>query len=134
MLAKQSSGSANGFASWYDALDHGGQGDINSTRERGPFWSSVVDFFVGGLAVCGTSQHPVMFFMERPVLDLGRDAGRTMPAGYAVVAADHGSVERERKIRKAVAALERLDDGTLRGLGIRHRSHIEPTVRFCHDC
>jgi hypothetical protein len=94
----------------------------------------VVDFFVGGLAVCGTSQHPVMFFLEQPALDLEREAGRTMPAGYAVASADDGSVEQERKIRKAVAALERLDDGTLLGLGIRHRSHIEPTVRYCHDC
>ena len=128
MLAKQSSGSANGFASWYDTPGHGERGDINSARERGPFWSSVVDFFVGGLAVCGTSQHPVMFFMEQPLLDLEREAGRAMPA------ADNGSDKREREIRKAVAALERLDDGTLHGLGIRHRSHIEPTVRFCHDC
>jgi hypothetical protein len=134
MLAKQSSGSANGFASWYDTPGHGERGDINSTRERGPFWSSVVDFFVGGLAVCGTSQHPVMFFMEQPLLDLEREAGRTIPAGCAVAAADDGSDKREREIRKAVAALERLDDGTLHGLGIRHRSHIEPTVRFCHDC
>jgi hypothetical protein len=134
MLAKQSSGSANGFASWYATPDHGERGDINSTRERGPFWWSVVNFFVGELAVCGTSQHPVMFFMEQPVLDLEREAGWTMPAGHAVAAADDGSVEREREIRKAVTALERLDDGTLHGLGIRHRSHIEPTVRFCHDC
>jgi hypothetical protein len=134
MLAKQSSGSASGLASWYDTPGSSERGDINTTRAHGPFWSSAVDFFVGGLAACGTSQHPVMFFMEQPALDLEREAGRTMPAGYAVAAADDGSVEQERKIRKAVAALERLDDGTLLGLGIRHRSHIEPTVRYCHDC
>jgi hypothetical protein len=157
MLAKQSSGSANGLVSWYDTPGNGERGDINTTRVRGPaepnslpaviasiteadrgkpaFWSSVVDFFVEGLAACGTSQHPVMFFMEQPVLlDLERETGRTMPAGYAVVAADDGSVKREREIRKAVAALERLDDRTLRGLGIRHRAHIEQTVRYCHDC
>jgi hypothetical protein len=157
MLAKQSSRSANGLVSRYDTPGNAEGGDINTTRVRGPaepdslpaviasiteadrgkpaFWSSVVDFFVEGLAACGTSQHPVMFFMEQPVLlDLEREAGRTMPAGYAVAAADDGSVKREQEIRKAVAALERLDDQTLHALGIRHRSHIEQTVRYCHDC
>jgi hypothetical protein len=157
MLAKQSSGSAHGLVSRYDTPGNGERRDINTTRVRGPaepdslpaviasiteadrgkpaFWSSVADFFVEGLVACGTSLHPVLFFMERPVLlDLGREAGGTMRAGYAVAAADDGSVKREREIRKAVAALERLDDGTLRGLGIRHRSHIEQTVRYCHDC
>jgi hypothetical protein len=42
--------------------------------------------------------------------------------------------EHERKIEKAVAALAKLDDRTLRGLGIPHRSYIERTVRYCHDC
>jgi hypothetical protein len=135
MLAKQSSGSANGFASWYDTPGHGERGDINSTQERGPFWSSVVDFFVEGLAACGTSLHPVMFFMEQPVsLDLERGTVPRTPAGYGVTFAYDSSSKREREIRKAVAALERLDDRTLHGLGIRHRSHIEQTVRYCHDC
>ena len=98
MLAKQSSGSASGLASWYDTPGSGERGDINTTRAHGPFWSSVVDFFVERLAACGTSLHPVMFFMEQPALDLEREAGRTMPAGYAVAAADDGSVEQERKI------------------------------------
>jgi hypothetical protein len=156
MLAKQSSGSANGLANWYDTPGNGERGDTNTTRVRGPaepdsppaviasiteadrgkpaFWSSVIDFFVEGLASCGTSLHPVMFFMEQPALfDLEHEAGRTMPAGHAVAANDR-SVKREREIRKAVAALERLDDRTLLGLGIRHRSHIEQTVRYCHDC
>jgi hypothetical protein len=156
MLAKQSPESANGLIGWYDTPVNGEKGDINTGRWRGPtepdslpgaiasiteadrgkpaFWSSVVDFFVEGLVACGTSQYPVMFFVEQPVLfDLQREALRTMPAGYAVAAADDG-FKRERAIRKAVAALERLDDGTLHGLGIRHRSHIEQTVRFCHDC
>jgi hypothetical protein len=54
------------------------------------------------------------------------------PAGYATGFA--GDSQRERKIKKAVAALAELDDRTLRDLGIPHRSHIEQTVRYCHDC
>jgi hypothetical protein len=42
--------------------------------------------------------------------------------------------EREQKIARAIAALAALDDRTLFGLGISHRSHIEWTVRYCHDC
>jgi len=42
--------------------------------------------------------------------------------------------EREQKIGQAIAALAKLDDRTLLGLGISHRSHIEWTVRYCHDC
>ena len=42
--------------------------------------------------------------------------------------------EREQKIKQAIAALAMLDDRTLLGLGISHRSHIEWTVRYCHDC
>jgi hypothetical protein len=67
-----------------------------------------------------------MFFMEQPALfDPEHGADRRIAAG---------SVKREREIGKAVAALERLDDRTLLGLGICHRSHIELTVRYCHDC
>ena len=42
--------------------------------------------------------------------------------------------EREQKIERAVAALAKLDDRTVLGLGIPHRSHIEWIVRYCHDC
>jgi hypothetical protein len=45
-----------------------------------------------------------------------------------------GWCERERRIELAVAALARLDDRTLLDLGIFHRTHIEWTVRYCHDC
>jgi uncharacterized protein YjiS (DUF1127 family) len=41
---------------------------------------------------------------------------------------------RHREIKKAVAALTKLDDGTLRGIGIPHRSQIEQVVRYCRDC
>lgn len=43
-------------------------------------------------------------------------------------------LRREREIKRAVAALMELDDRTLRDLGIRGRSEIEWTVRYCHDC
>jgi uncharacterized protein YjiS (DUF1127 family) len=41
---------------------------------------------------------------------------------------------REREIKKAVAALEKLDDRTLRDIGIPQRSQIEQVVRYCRDC
>jgi uncharacterized protein YjiS (DUF1127 family) len=41
---------------------------------------------------------------------------------------------RRREIKNAVAALTKLDDGTLRDIGIPHRSQIEQVVRYCRDC
>jgi uncharacterized protein YjiS (DUF1127 family) len=41
---------------------------------------------------------------------------------------------RERLIRNAARSLGRLDDHTLRDLGISHRSMIECTVRYCVEC
>ena len=39
------------------------------------------------------------------MLDLEREAGRKMPAGYPIAAgAEDGSLKREREIRKAVAS------------------------------
>ena len=46
--------------------------------------------------------------------------------------AEHGRQERE--IKKAVAALAKLDDRTLRDIGIPRRSQIEQVVRYCRDC
>ena len=40
----------------------------------------------------------------------------------------------EQDIRRAVRALGALDDDTLRNIGIRDRSEIEFTVRFCRAC
>jgi hypothetical protein len=68
-----------------------------------------------------------------PLLGFDRDAGQTVPDTYAVFT-DHGWREREREIEEAIAALSRLDDRTLQMLGIPHRSYIEQTVRYCHDC
>ncbi|TAI67373.1 hypothetical protein CWO89_02890 [Bradyrhizobium sp. Leo170] len=42
--------------------------------------------------------------------------------------------ENEREVRRAVRALAALDDQTLREMGIRDRSQVEFTVRFCRDC
>ncbi|RXT45684.1 DUF1127 domain-containing protein [Bradyrhizobium betae] len=56
-----------------------------------------------------------------------RAAGETVSALTA-------QLRREREIRRAIAALKDLDDRTLRDLGIRGRSEIEWTVRYCHDC
>jgi uncharacterized protein YjiS (DUF1127 family) len=44
----------------------------------------------------------------------------------------HG--RREREIKKSVAALAKLDDRTLRDIGIPQRSLIEQVVRYCRDC
>lgn len=56
-----------------------------------------------------------------------RSAGETL-----TVLLSH--LRREREIGRAVAALRDLDDRTLRDLGIRSRSEIEWTVRYCRDC
>jgi len=107
MLTKQSSGSAKGLANWYDTPGNGERGDTNTTRLRGPgkpdsppaviasiteavaasprFWSSVSDFFLEGLASCGTSLHQVMFFMEQPAFSTlnARPEGRCVPTCVA---------------------------------------------------
>ncbi len=41
---------------------------------------------------------------------------------------------REREIKRAVAALEKFDDQTLRDIGIPDRSEIERVIRYCRDC
>lgn len=48
---------------------------------------------------------------------------------WEVVVALHSHMRREREIRQAVEALAELDDGTLKDIGIHHRSHIEYAVR-----
>ena len=41
---------------------------------------------------------------------------------------------REREIERAVAALAKYDEHTLRDLGINGRADIERVVRYCRDC
>ena len=124
-------------------------------RQQTGFWSLLISSVMEGLALYGASVHAGVLFPAEP--DPGeeqspapkdiavrrwhgpirvisstqdaastrfdRDADRVMPAG-----------KREREIQKAIAALARLDDWTLLNLGIPHRSYIEQTVRYCHDC
>ena len=44
----------------------------------------------------------------------------------------HG--RKEREVNRAVAALMKLDDQTLRDIGIPNRSQIKQIVRYCRDC
>jgi hypothetical protein len=41
---------------------------------------------------------------------------------------------REVLVRNATRSLARLDDCTLRNLGVSHREMIEFTVRYCLEC
>jgi hypothetical protein len=67
-------------------------------------------------------------------LEVAYKTNQAALARDAIAVTDEGSHELERDIEKAVAALAKLDDRTLWDLGIPHRSHIERTVRYCHDC
>jgi uncharacterized protein YjiS (DUF1127 family) len=51
-----------------------------------------------------------------------------------MIAAFWNDWRNEREIERAVRRLARLDDNTLRDLGIRDRSEIEFTVQFCRTC
>jgi uncharacterized protein YjiS (DUF1127 family) len=53
---------------------------------------------------------------------------------WRAIASRRAHWRRQREIKKAVAALTKLDDGTLRDIGIPHRSQIEQVVRYCRDC
>ncbi len=62
------------------------------------------------------------------------DPRSQLSAITAAIAALWNYCRDERDIRRAVRALARLDDRSLRNIGIRDRSEIEFTVRFCHKC
>jgi hypothetical protein len=81
------------------------------------------------------AQEPISLLANKsmPYPGSDRDAGQAAPDTYAIFT-DHSWREREREIEEAIAALSRLDDRTLQMLGIPHRSYIEQTVRYCHDC
>ncbi len=127
------------------------------------FWSSVLDFLIEGFALCAASSYPAISpplashleeqevptardislckwrGAQGPILSPAdkstpdRDAGQAAPDTYAIFT-DPSWREREREIEEAITALSRLDDRTLQMLGIPHRSYIEQTVRYCHDC
>jgi uncharacterized protein YjiS (DUF1127 family) len=67
---------------------------------------------------------------ERPHTDLRGQ----LSAIKAAIAALWNHCRDERDIRRAIRALARLDDRSLRNIGIRDRSEIEFTVRFCRQC
>jgi hypothetical protein len=123
-------------------------------RQQTGFWSLLISSVMEGLALYGASVHAGVLFPAEadpgeeqspapreiavrrwrgPIQVISsirdtstrfdRETDRVMPAG-----------KREREIQKAIAALARLDDWTLLNLGIPHRSYIEQTVRYCHDC
>jgi uncharacterized protein YjiS (DUF1127 family) len=79
------------------------------------------------LPKCQSSSSPSLVAYQRTLLlTTGKvDSLRTLLA-------EHG--RREREIKKAVAALAKLDDRTLRDIGIPRRSQIEQVVRYCRDC
>jgi uncharacterized protein YjiS (DUF1127 family) len=53
---------------------------------------------------------------------------------WRAIARRWGRWRRQREIKKAVAALTKLDEKTLRDIGIPHRSQIEKIVRYGRDC
>jgi len=53
---------------------------------------------------------------------------------WRAIASRRAHWRRQREIKKAIAALTKLDDGTLRDIGIPHRSQIERVVRYGRDC
>jgi hypothetical protein len=155
MLVEHSSGPANRIV---------GQRQVSSgeaaARET-TFWSAVVAYLIESFALYAASVHPAALYpdpveprprerniqprqvsarerrghlrlVSRTTSSAGPEPETTPrpPAGYAT-----GLVgDSEREIERAVAALAKLDDRTLRELGIPHRSQIERAVRYCHDC
>ena len=81
-----------------------------------------------------TSQAPRIAGQGAVSLEVAYKTNQAALARDAIAVTDDSSHELECDIEEAVAALGRLDDRTLRDLGIPHRSHIERTVRYCHDC
>jgi hypothetical protein len=81
-----------------------------------------------------TSQAPRIAGQGAVSLEVAYKTNQAALARDAIAVTDDSSHELERDIEEAVAALAKLDDRTLRDLGIPHRSHIERTVRYCHDC
>ena len=67
-----------------------------------------------------------------PSLGAYRRTLTTSAGSLRTMLAERG--RREREIKKAVAALAKLDDQTLRDIGIPQRSQIEQVVRYCRDC
>jgi uncharacterized protein YjiS (DUF1127 family) len=155
MLVKQSSGSVLRIVRRSEVS--GGEANVRETT----FWSAVVAYLIESFALYAASMHPVALYPAEPrpgerniqqprqatwrerrgrlrLVSTTTSAGpepETSPTPAAENAIGFGGDrEREREVERAVAALAELDDRTLRELGIPHRSQIEQTVRYCHDC
>jgi hypothetical protein len=155
MLMKHSPGSASRIVARYEVSS-----DEADVREK-TFWSAVVDYVIESFALYAASIHPTALYPAEPwpgernisqprqatwrerrghlrLVSTTTSAGpepETSPTPAAENAIGFGGDrEHEREIERAVAALAELDDRTLRELGIPHRSQIERTVRYCHDC
>jgi uncharacterized protein YjiS (DUF1127 family) len=74
-------------------------------------------------------------FYGSPSFDTDRANHRNwLTKPWTAIASLWAHWHREREIKKAVAGLAEFDDGTLRDIGIPHRSQIEQVVRYCRDC
>ena len=57
-----------------------------------------------------------------------------LPSSGTATRPSQTDLKDEHRIRHAIHALAEFDDQILRGMGIRDRSQIELTVRYCHEC
>jgi uncharacterized protein YjiS (DUF1127 family) len=74
-------------------------------------------------------------FCGSPSFDRDRSNHRNwLTKPWIAIASRWAHWRREREIKKAVDWLAKLDDQTLRDIGIPHRSQIEQVVRYCRDC
>jgi uncharacterized protein YjiS (DUF1127 family) len=100
------------------------------------------DFFLQGLALYGVMLDPVRLL---DVNDVSANEEVSQPSGppdakrrdlspAAAASRIWECWRREREIRRAIDGLAKLDDRTLRDIGIPDRSQIDPVVRYCRDC
>ena len=74
-------------------------------------------------------------FRDPPLLDADRSPHSSwLSSPWSAIASRWARWDREREIKKAVAALAEFDDRTLRDMGIPDRSQIERVVRYCREC
>jgi len=127
---------------------------------RASLWRSVLASFVEGFGAYGMAFGPTAYVPHRAVATVGVASPQRIRIDEVVLQATGGSGEgsrrswprraldfmagavsgcaahwrRERDIKRAVAALDQLDDRMLRDMGIPSRTEIEQVVRYCHDC
>jgi uncharacterized protein YjiS (DUF1127 family) len=156
MPMKHSPGSVSRIVGRYEVSSD--EADVRETT----FWSAVADYLIESFALYAASIHPAALYPAEPrpdernilqpsevfrrerrvrltLVSTTTSSAGPEPATIPTRSAENaigfdGDRQREREIERAVAALAELDDRTLRELGIPHRSQIEQTVRYCHDC